>query len=192
MRRIALATATALLLAGTASAQMGAMPAPAGAASGAMDVAPMTGLDAPRYVQLASDANNFEIEAAKVMQKKSKRADVKGLAKQMQTDHEAMQKTLEAALKNSQRTLTKPSPKLSLDNQSKIDMLAKAPEATLDNLYLQQQIDAHKLAWSIHKGYALDGSDDTLKQVATQAAPKIEQHLASVQAMLPAAMAGPR
>jgi putative membrane protein len=190
MKKLILASGAALLLAGTASAQMGPM-APA-APMAAVDVAPMTGMDAPRYVQLASDANNFEIEAAKVVLKRSKRADVKGLARQMQTDHEAMQKTLEAALKNSQRTLTKPSPKLSLDNQAKIDMLAKAPETTLDNLYLQQQIDAHKTAWAINKGYALDGSDETLKQVATQAVPKIEQHLASVQAMVPAAMAQPR
>lgn len=190
MKKLILASGAALLLAGTASAQMGPM-APA-APMAAVDVAPMTGMDAPRYVQLASDANNFEIEAAKVVLKRSKRADVKGLARQMQTDHETMQKSLEAALKNSQRTLTKPSPKLSLDNQAKIDMLAKAPETTLDNLYLQQQIDAHKTAWAINKGYALDGSDETLKQVATQAVPKIEQHLASVQAMVPAAMAQPR
>jgi putative membrane protein len=46
---------------------------------------------------------------------------------------------------------------------------------------MQQQAEAHKTAWALHKGYATDGQDPALRQVATSAVPIIEKHLAHAQ-----------
>jgi putative membrane protein len=78
--------------------------------------------------------------------------------------------------------------KLSAANAAKIALLKKAPKATFDDLYLQQQAQAHQAAWALHKGYATDGTDAALKQVASTAVPVIERHLQHAKQMLPAGL----
>lgn len=99
----------------------------------------------------------------------------------MIADHMTTSKSLMAALKNPDRTITKPSLKLSTANQSKVELLKNAPKASFDQLYMQQQMQAHQTAWAIHKGYVLDGSDPALKQVASTALPIVERHFGSLK-----------
>lgn len=151
---------------------------------------PMTGTSATDYVKLAADGDNYEIQSSKVALMRSKRADVKSLARQMITDHMQTSKSLMAALSNADRKITPPSTTLSDANMSKIQLLKKAPRASFDNLYLQQQLQAHQMAWSLHKGYATDGTDPALKQVASTAVPVVEMHLQHLKSLTSGSMSG--
>ncbi len=153
-------------------------------------VSPMTGTSATDYVKLAADGDNYEIQSSKVALMRSKRADVKSFAKQMITDHTQTSKSLMAALSNNDRKITPPSMTLSDANMSKIQLLKKAPKASFDDLYIQQQMQAHQTAWSLHKGYATDGTDPALKQVASTAVPIVEMHLQHLKSMTPTSMGG--
>lgn len=144
-------------------------------------IAPVAGLSASDYVNAAADSDLYEITSSRLALSKSKNANVKSFARQMIADHMTTTKSLMAALKNPDRTITKPSVKLSTANQSKVELLKNAPKASFDQLYMQQQMQAHQTAWSIHKGYVLDGSDPALKQVASTALPIVERHLGSLK-----------
>ena len=151
-------------------------------------VSPLSATSATDYVKLAADSDNYEIQSSRLALAKSKRDDIKWFAQQMITDHTGTTKSLMAALKNDDRTIARPSTKLSAANAAKIALLKKEPKATFDDLYLQQQAQAHQAAWALHKGYATDGTDAALKQVASTAVPVIERHLQHAKQMLPAVL----
>ena len=182
--KMMLAGAAALaLLSAPATAQMtGSMTA---AEAG---VSPLTGTSATDYVKLAADSDRFEIESSRIAAMKSKREDVKGFAKQMIQDHTTTTKSLMAALNNADRKIATPSTTLSADKAAKIALLKKAPKASFDQIYLQQQLEAHQSAWALHKGYATEGTDAALKQVAATAVPVIEQHFGHVKALAGSSM----
>lgn len=151
-------------------------------------VSPMTGTSATDYVKMAADSDNYEIQSSKVALGKSKSPEVKGFAKQMIADHMQTTKALMAALKNDDRTIARPSTMLSSANASKVQLLKKAPKGSFDQLYMQQQMQSHQTAWSLHKGYATEGTDPALKQVASTAVPVVERHLSHLKGMMPAGM----
>lgn len=143
---------------------------------------PMTGVSDSDYVKMAADSDMFEIKSSQIALSKSKRADVKGFAHKMIEDHTKTTDTLKAALKNDDRKITMPTMPTS-DTVAKLQMLRKTPSASFDQVYLQQQLEGHQKAWALHEGYATDGTDPALKQVATSAVPIIEQHLQMVKAL---------
>ena len=209
----ALLATTAILMLGTASvAQTVAPAAPAApvagaataapaaaapataaapAATGAADIGvqPMTDVAAPNYVAWAWDANNYEIDAAKVALRKATRPDVKTYAQQMLDSHQTILASLQASLKNPTREYVPPTTRLSPGNVALIKQLEDAPAASFDNLYLTQQITAHQKAWSLNKGFANVGQDEALKAVATANVPTIEQHFAEAKGLAPASLA---
>jgi putative membrane protein len=155
-RSLILAGASALILIAPAVAQD--MMASTGSLTPTeVGVSPLSATSATDYVKLAADSDNYEIQSSRLALTKSKRDDIKSFAKQMITDHTGTTKALMAALKNDDRTIARPSTKLSAANAAKIALLKKAPKATFDDLYLQQQAQAHQAAWALHKGYATDG-----------------------------------
>jgi putative membrane protein len=185
--RTAVATA-ALMIAAPSIAQMPSTPMSSGTMSATdVGVSPLTGTSGTDYVKLAADSDNFEIQSGRIAEMKSKRTDVRAFAKQMISAHTGTTKSLMAALNNQDRKITPPSPKLSAVNQAKIDLLRKAPKNSFDQIYLKQQFEAHQNAWALHKGYETDGTDASLKQVASTAVPIVESHLAMLKSM-PAGM----
>ena len=94
-------------------------------------------------------------------------------------DHAKLTRSLNGALDNAQPKITKPSDQLSSDKQAMIDQLNNTPRGSApDNLFLTQQLQAHQQAWALQKGYAVDGDDAALRQVASTAVPTVESHLA--------------
>ena len=73
--------------------------------------------------------------------------------------------------------------KLSEPNAAMIAQLRQASGDSFDGLYLRQQMQAHQKAWALHKGYATDGTDPALRQVASSAVPIIEKHLQHLKSM---------
>jgi len=190
LRNTLLASALVLSFVAPAMAQSDPAMAPAGSSMPMNPgVSPLVGTSATDYVKMAADSDMFEVQSSKLALMRSKRDDVKSYAKQMIADHTMTSKALMAGLKNNDRTIVRPSTKLSAENSAKLALLKKAPKASFDDLYLQQQVAAHQTAWALHKGYATDGTDATLKQIASTAVPVIERHLGHAQQMVPAGMA---
>ena len=107
-----------------------------------------------------------------------------------QTEAQIAQKALMAALRNDQRTIKAPSSSLSSDRAALVKLLQKTPRGSFDNLYLSQSAQVLQAAWAINKGYAQDGTDPALKQVAGTAVPTLEQELTNGKALLPSALTG--
>ncbi|MDB5689533.1 MAG: hypothetical protein JWL91_1409 [Sphingomonas bacterium] len=187
MRNLFLAAA-GIALAGS-SVPLLAQAAPAGAGSmSAADVgaSPLTGTSSQNYVAWAADSDMYEIQSSKLALSKSKDAHVRMIAQQLVRDHTTTTKSLMAALPKTSPKVAKPKMKLSADNAAMIAQLKQAPSGSaFDTLYLQQQQMAHQKAWALHSGYATDGTDPALKQVAATAVPIIESHLQHVK-MAPA------
>ena len=187
-RLLLLAAAATLSVAAPAFAQD---TPPAATMTGTMTAAdvglsPMTGLTAPDYAVHAADSDRFEIESARIALTRSQRTDVKQFAQMMIDNHTDSSKSLMAALKNDQRTIKAPSTQLSSANKSMISALKKAPKANFDNTYLTQQLESHKKAWALQKGYATSGEDAPLRQVAANTVPVVESHITQVKALIPA------
>jgi putative membrane protein len=182
MRNILLAAA-GIALAGSSVPLLAQAAAGAGAMS-ATDVgaSPLTGTSSQDYATWAADSDMYEIQSSKLALSKSKDAHVRMIAQQLITDHTNTTKSLLAALPKTSPKVAKPKMKLSADNAAMIAQLKQAPAGTaFDTLYLQQQQTAHQKAWALHSGYATDGTDPALKQVAATAVPIIESHLQHVK-----------
>jgi putative membrane protein len=149
-------------------------------------VPPMTGVSTSDYVAQTAAGNLYEIQAGHIAQGKARSTAIKGFAATMVKDHGTMQATLMAALDNAQRKIAHPSDQLPSDKQAMIDQLKATPKgAQFDSLYLGQQLQAHQQAWALQKGYATDGDDASLRQVAASAVPIVEQHIAMLKALQP-------
>jgi putative membrane protein len=147
---------------------------------------PMTGVSTSDYVAQAAAGDLYEIQAGHIAQGKAQQTALKAFATTMIKDHGAMQATLLAALNNAQRNIAKPSDQLPTDKQAMIDQLKATPKGQqFDSLYMGQQMQAHEQAWALEKGYATDGDDAALRQVAASAVPIVEQHLAMLKALQP-------
>lgn len=188
LNRLMLAGTAALLgLSAPVMAQM-ATETTGMATSADIGVSPMGPIPAGDYVTQAAASDQFEIQSSRLAATKSSRADVKAYAKMMISQHTATTKSLMAALRNNERTIARPSTKLNSEQAANLALLKKAPKAGFDNLYLTQQIQAHQQAWSLQKGYALNGTDPALKQVAATAVPMVEQHYQQAKALAPSAI----
>jgi putative membrane protein len=181
MRNILLA-ATMLAFAVPAYAQGTMSPTDVGAQ-------PMTGTPSASYVAWAADSDMYEIQSSKLALQKGKSAMVKEHAQMMIKDHTTTTKALMAALPKTEPKVPKPPKALSEPNAAKIAQLREASGDAFDQLYWQQQLAAHQQAWSLHKGYATDGADPALKQVAASAVPIVETHLQHLKTMSPSGAA---
>ncbi|WP_374656348.1 DUF4142 domain-containing protein [Phenylobacterium sp.] len=129
---------------------------------------------APDFVAKAAASDMFEIEAAKIAQKRSKNADVKKFAGEMIAAHTKSTADLKKAIADSgQTTLTLPTA-LPNDLQDKINDLNKADN--FDVAYMDNQVDAHQAALDVMQRYAQDGDVAQIKAFAAATAPVIQQH----------------
>ncbi|WBO24268.1 DUF4142 domain-containing protein [Sphingomonas abietis] len=164
--------------------------AQAGAQTATMDVSPIPSQSGPNFVNAASDVDVYQMKAAQLAVYKAQRDDVKAYAKGVFDAADTRHKALLASLHNDQRTIKTPTTMPSADRAAMLKLLSKSPRGSFDNLYLQQSVKIAKAGWSVSKGYALDGTDDSLKQVATTAAPSFEQEVTQATSLLPAALVG--
>ncbi len=193
VRSILIAGAAILALSGPTLAQSPRSDPAAAASSetGSMTgedvgVPPMTGVSTSDYVAQTAAGDLYEIQAGHIAQGKARSNALKSFASTMIKDHGTMSQTLMAALDNAQRKIAHPSDQLPTDKQAMIDQLKATPKgAQFDSLYLGQQLQAHQQAWALEKGYATDGDDASLRQVAASAVPIVEQHLAMLKALPP-------
>lgn len=180
---------TAMLSVPTVASAQSTIPATTGSYSSAdVGVAPIHGLDGPAFSAAASDANQFQIAASRLSLTRSQRSDVRDYARRMISEAQTSQQTLLASLNNDQRRIARPTTRLSAERASMLKMLRSTPRGSFDNLYLTQSARVQQGNWAAYKGYAEDGADQSLKQVAGNGVPIIEQQLQQGDALLPSAL----
>jgi putative membrane protein len=128
---------------------------------------------APDFVAKAAASDMFEVEAAKIAQKRSQNAEVKKFAGEMITAHTKSTADLKKAIADSGQTLTLPAT-LPSDLQGKLDDLNKADN--FDKAYMENQVDAHQAALDLLQRYAQDGDVPAIKAFAAATAPVVQQH----------------
>jgi len=167
------AAAAAASAAGSAMSSAG--DANASAAQGSVSAAAATATT-PDFVDAAASTDMFEIQAAKLAEKRSKNRDVKAFAAMMIHDHTQSTAALKAAIKATGATLSLPTD-LPADKKSKLDELTSAAPADFDKAYMQSQVMAHQDALTIMKAYGANGDSPQIKDFANQTATVVQMHL---------------
>lgn len=196
-----LASATYLCASNAASAQIPtgqsnppqtSTPATTGSYSSEnVGVMPILGMDGSSFSAAASDANRFQIAASRLCAMRSERSDVKDYARRLRSDSETAQKALNASLSNEKRRIARPTSRLSAERASMLKLLRNMPRSGFDTMYLTQSAQVQQANWAVHKGYAVDGADSSLSQVAGNGVPVIEEQLRQGNALLPVAYSAP-
>lgn len=130
----------------------------------------------PDFVDAAASTDMFEIQAAKLAEKRSKNPDVKAFAAMMIHDHTQSTAALKAAIKATGATLSLPTD-LPADKKSKLDALTSAAPADFDKAYMQSQVMVHQDALTIMKAYGANGDSPQIKDFANQTAVVVQTHL---------------
>ena len=157
------------------SAMSSAGDANASAAQASVSAAAATATT-PDFVDAAASTDMFEIQAAKLAEKRTKNADVKAFAAMMIHDHTQSTAALKAAIKATGATLSLPTD-LPADKKSKLDGLISAAPADFDKAYMQSQVMAHQDALTIMKAYGANGDSPRIKDFANQTATVVQMHL---------------
>jgi putative membrane protein len=129
------------------------------------------------FVTMAAASDMYEIQAAKIAQKRSKNADIKAFAAMMITDHTKSTAAVKKAIAESGRTDLAPPAMLPDDKKAMIDALNSASDADFDKTYVAQQVKAHNDALMLMNDYAMAGDTPALKAAAAMIAPTVQMHL---------------
>jgi putative membrane protein len=140
-----------------------------------------------QILAFTSTANKGEIAEGKLAETKATNAKVKAFARQLVTDHTAMQSEGNAFAKKN--NITPDSTKgdvrdLAKDaNDEMQDLNSKAKGADWDKNFVDKEIDGHKKV--LDKIHDLQNSTQNaqLKDMLTKAATKVQQHLDKAQAL---------
>lgn len=179
VRNTLLAAASALALAAcgqTATQTAEAPPAPDLAAP-----ATQASMTEAQFVQIAANADAFEIQASQLAADRAARQPVKEYAAMMVRDHTAT--TNELTTLAPTLGLSAPTPLLDADTQAKLDRLRSLSGAEFEDAYLDQQVAAHENAVQAFQAYANTGTAGPLRDWASATLPKLQTHLAAVQAL---------
>ncbi|PHY19107.1 DUF4142 domain-containing protein [Caulobacter sp. BP25] len=128
------------------------------------------------FVAKAAANDMFEIEAAKIVAKRSTNPSVKTFAANMQKAHMKTTEELKVAIAASGASITTPT-MLPQDLQEDLDDLNKADAKDFDKKYADSQVDTHQATLNLLQRYAQDGDNAALKTFAAATAPKVQQHL---------------
>jgi putative membrane protein len=132
------------------------------------------------FVDAAAVSDMYEVEAGKIASERGQSASVKSFGAKMATAHTETTTKLKAALASTHPDITPPA-RLDDRRQGMIDELRGAKDADFDGRYIAQQIDAHKEALILMKGYAKDGDTPEIKKLAAKTAPIVQMHLSMAE-----------
>lgn len=138
----------------------------------------MTPESAGAYVQLAGATDMFEIQSSQQALSRSQNASVRQFAEMMIDHHTRTSQQLTAAARAAGLT---PDPRLLPMQVQMMQQLQQTSGAQFDQLYLDQQVQAHEMAVALHANYARSGDNPALRAVAAAAVPIVSQHLARVR-----------
>jgi len=148
------------------------MPEPAAVASIPLDV----------FVSNVAGGDMFEVQAGQLARERSRSAEIREFAQQMVTVHTDSTAQLRTAIAGVTPAPALPTA-LDANQQAKLDALRAAQGDAFDQMYLDQQTEAHENALTLFRNYAEHGDTAAVRAFAAATAPKIEQHLNQVRGL---------
>jgi putative membrane protein len=145
---------------------------------GPMDMTPTA---APAYVRMAAASDLFEIRSGTLARSRARRPDVRAFADMLVGDHTTTTTQLMAAARSA--GLNPPPPMLMPMQRDMMARLHSASAGDFDRIFLDEQIQAHRMALSLHQNYAQNGDVPALRTVASSAVPIIQGHLDRAQTL---------
>ena len=136
--------------------------------------------DAYLFHSGASDV--FEITSSMILMGKSQTAVVRGYATMM-IDHHT-QTTSQALTIAKAAGVMPPPPELTAAQKGLITQLLAATPATIDRVYLTQQVASHQQALAMQQGYSTRGDVPALRQTAQATVPVVTSHLQSARELV--------
>jgi len=132
------------------------------------------------FVEKATVGYMFEVEAGRIALERSQVQPVKDFAQQMVDGHAA---ALTELSNLSLAAQVSPPSALDNDHMRKLDALRKASVEEFDDIYVDQQTEAHQNTLNLLRGFASNGKNAGLQAFVTKVTPKVEQHLTAVKAL---------
>jgi putative membrane protein len=175
---IAAVSALALAGCGQQAQQAEAPPVSEPLAPAAPTVAQISDAD---FVQQVANSDAFEVQAAEIAVQRGVRADVKDLARMLRTDHTAT--TQELTTLAPTINLAAPSPMVDGELATRLEALRNASGEAFDDLYLDQQVEAHENAIRTFQAYVSGAPQGALRQWAENTLPKLRTHLERTQTL---------
>jgi putative membrane protein len=137
---------------------------------------------AQAYLFHAGAGDVFEITSSMILLNKSSNPQVRNYASTL-IDHHT--RTTNLAIANAKAAgVMPPPPEMTPMQKTMIGRLHAATPATINQLYLQQQVPAHQQALALQSGYARGGDTPALRQTAQAAVPIIQAHLDQARQLL--------
>jgi putative membrane protein len=134
-----------------------------------------TTISPKEFADTAAQADQYEIQAGRLIAVQSEDTRVRTFGMKMIEDHMNTSNTLrEAAIAGG---LAPPPKSLNGEQQRMLGALQSMKGSELDRTYIVQQILVHTAALVTERGYATSGSDPGLRKVARTAVPLIQRHL---------------
>ncbi len=129
------------------------------------------------YVARAGASDTFEIQEARLAQRRSHDPRVLAFARDMVRDHTRSTAMVVAAATRSMGHAPSPAMLEAHQRDDLRDLRSAAPR-DFDRVYATQQAAAHKDALDLHRDYAANGTDPQLRRAAAAIRPVVERHLA--------------
>ncbi len=145
------------------------------AAVGAVSASTIGANSTGEFALSAATSDMFEIAASKLAVAQTKNPKVKAFAEQMIKDHTASTAKLKGLLPTAAPDVKTP---MEMDQRRKglFDNLKAATKGDFDKVYLAQQLDAHKEAVDLFKGYSEHGDNAAIKDFAASTLPAVQHH----------------
>jgi putative membrane protein len=199
MKKIAVLSAAAVLLAAPALAQdkqprspmpttAGGAPQPSAQAQAQQQKTQKVSAATREFVQKAAISDMFEIEAGKLAQQKAASNEHKQFGEMLVSDHNEASNKLKSIVAN-MPGLEMPQD-LDAAHKQKLQKLQGLSGAQFDNQFKTEQVQGHQQAVKLFENYAKSDDQPELKQFAGELLPKLRDHLKLAQA-LPAAGRAP-
>jgi putative membrane protein len=151
-----------------------------GAAVGATSAATPGSHDTAAFASNDRQGDLYEIEAAKIAERRSKTPDIKAFARLMVRDHTRSSETMRPLIVAAGLT---PVDNPGHDLQGLIATLNSVSDADFDKTYIDQQVTGHEEVLALLQGYAKDGSNAGLKGGAAEFVPMVRMHLDKAKAI---------
>lgn len=143
---------------------------------------------AEEFVTMAASGNMFEIQSSELAVNQAEAQEVKDFAQHMIEDHTAAGERMMAAVQEAGLTVEMPT-MLAEHHQMMLDMLQPLQGAEFDSQYVTAQVAAHEEAVALHTAYAENGDNETLRALATEMLPTLQEHLQEATALHESMMA---
>jgi putative membrane protein len=148
----------------------------AAAVVGPLSAATAGSLSASAFVDNAAQSDMYEIQAAKLAEKRSKSPAIRKFAAMMIQAHTKSTDELKSIVSAGGAGDAKLPTGLDNRRQGLIDNLVSASDSDFDARYVDQQQAAHREAEILMKGYSTAGSNAQLKTFAAKMSPIVASH----------------